>query len=414
MTVHRKSDINSHDDLLNRIAEELDIPPSKYEEAVGRYEALGRWLDRENSTIRDMGPEISPQGSFLLGTVIKPLNDGEEYDVDLVCRLEARRSEITQKELKKKVGIEIEGYAAANSMSEPYDGRRCWTLNYAEGAMFHMDVLPAIPDAARYRQLLTERGYAEVAGSERLTAGAISITDKKHPSYALLTDDWYQSNPKGYAEWFRSRMINQLQEEKKRHLARRGLVTASVDDIPDHKVKTPLQRAIQLLKRHRDYMFRDDGDDKPISIIISTLAAKSYNNEPFIVDALESILTGMHRHIKDRGGVRWVANPVNPSENFADKWVENRQKEKNFFAWLEAARRDFGMYLRGSSYDRMPDALTESFGSRIINRAVGTSTGAALSTPAMVRNREEDETRTRLAATERLESGDATRPWQEQ
>lgn len=413
MTFHQKPNIDTHDDVLNRIAEELDIPPSKYEEAVRRYEALGRWLDRDNSTIRDMNPEISPQGSFLLGTVIKPLNDGEEYDVDLVCRLEARRSEITQKELKKKVGVEIDGYAAANSMSEPYDGRRCWTLNYAEGAMFHMDILPAIPDAERYRRLLTERGYTEVAGSEQLTAGAISITDKRHPSYARLADDWYQSNPKGYAEWFRSRMMRQLHEQK-RNLARRGLVTASVDDIPDHKVKTPLQRAIQLLKRHRDHMFKDDGDDKPISIIISTLAAKSYNNEASIADALESVLTSMHRHIEDRGGARWVANPVNPSENFANKWVENRQKEENFFAWLEAARRDFGMYLRGSSYDRLPEALAESFGSRIINRAVGTSVGAALSAPATVRSRAEDETRTRSAASERRESGSATRPWQKQ
>lgn len=413
MTIHEKPDLASHEDVLNRVAEELDIPPSKYDEAVRRYEALGRWLDRENSTIVHLAPEISPQGSFLLGTVIKPLNDSEEYDIDLVCRLQARRDEITQKDLKEKVGVEITSYAKANSMSRPDDGRRCWTLNYANDAMFHMDILPAIPDAERYRQLLTERGFADIAGSERLTAGAISITDKTHPSYAQLTNGWNQSNPKGYGEWFRMQMLIQLQEHK-RHLARGGKVTASVDDIPDHKVKTPLQRAIQLLKRHRDNMFKEDDEHKPISIIITTLAAKSYSNEASIADALESILTGMHRHIENRGGVWWIANPVNPAENFADKWTECPQKEENFSAWLEAVRRDFGMYLRGRSYDRLPEALAESFGSKIISQAFGTVAASALSAHTTVRAREDDEARTRVAASERRDSGKASRPWQTQ
>lgn len=403
--------IKNHDYVLNRIAEELDISPSKYEEAVRRYEALGNWLDRENSSIADLGPEIRPQGSFLLGTVIKPLHDGEEYDIDLVCRLQARRSEITQKDLKEMVGVEIASYAQANSMARPDDGRRCWTLNYADSAKFHMDILPAIPDADRYRQLLTERGFVEVAGSKELTDGAISITDKQHPSYAHIVDDWHQSNPQGYAAWFRMQMLPQIQEQK-RHLMRKSALTASIDDIPDHKVKTPLQRAIQLLKRHRDNMFKDNGEHKPISIIITTLSAKSYNNEDSVAGALESILTGMHHHIENRNGVNWIANPVNPAENFADKWAENRQKEKNFFAWLEAARRDFGMYLHGRSYDRLPEALAESFGNRITNRVLGTATTGAISAPAVARAREDEETRIRIAAAERQSSGRATRPWQ--
>jgi hypothetical protein len=36
-------------------------------------------------------------------------------------------------------------------------------------------------------------------------------------------------------------------------------------------VKTPLQQAVQILKRHRDMMFADDPEHKPISVIITTL-----------------------------------------------------------------------------------------------------------------------------------------------
>lgn len=412
MTIHGKLNLATHDDVLNRLAEELDIPASTFEAAVGRYQSLGAWLDRPNSTIKEMKPEISPQGSFLLGTVIKPIYDGEEYDVDLVCRLSSRRTAITQKQLKAKVGIEIASYAAAHSMAIPDDHRRCWRLNYAEDAMFHMDILPAIPDAERFRQLLNERGYAEFARSqERLTGAAISITDRNHPQYAQLTSDWYQSNPKGYGVWFQSRMLMQLHEEKRRY-AKRGMITASVDDIPDHKVKTPLQRAVQLLKRHRDYMFRNEPEHKPISIIITTLAGHSYNNESSVSVALGNILSNMHLHIHDRGGVRWVANPVNPLENFADKWEETPEKEANFWAWLESARRDFGMYVRASASNRLPDQLAESFGDRILKRALGDAAKVGLATPAIPRSQKDDATRARAAAAERQSSGTASKPWQ--
>ena len=35
---------------------------------------------------------------------------------------------------------------------------------------------------------------------------------------------------------------------------------AQVEDVPEYKVKTPLQQAIQILKRHRDIMFVKDAE----------------------------------------------------------------------------------------------------------------------------------------------------------
>ena len=58
---------------------------------------------------------------------------------------------------------------------------------------------------------------------------------------------------KGYAAWFRDRMKPQF-EARRRALAES--LRASVEDIPEYRVKTPLQQAIQLLKRHRDMSFR--------------------------------------------------------------------------------------------------------------------------------------------------------------
>jgi hypothetical protein len=102
MTVHDKRLAKSHDDILEAMADALDIPPSKFEEAKNRYEAIGNWLDRPESSIAQYDPSISPQGSFLLGTVTRPLTDTEEYDVDLVCRLEATKADLPKPTSRKR------------------------------------------------------------------------------------------------------------------------------------------------------------------------------------------------------------------------------------------------------------------------------------------------------------------------
>jgi hypothetical protein len=402
-----KKPINDHESFLEEVAKSIDITPTQYEEAVAKYTSIGEWLDRPESTLDEYDPEIFPQGSFLIGTAIRPLDNREEFDIDLVCKLDAGKGDFSQKSLKSAVGSEIQSYADAHSMTnDPVEGRRCWTLVYAGGARFHMDILPAIPDEESFRLLLETAGYFSESRDARVTAGAIAITDKQHPNYHRIADEWPSSNPVGYAAWFKERMSGQLFERKREFAASEQLVIASVQDVPDHKVKTSLQRAIQLLKRHRDYFYRDDPEHKPISIIISTLAAKCYGNEQRIVDALSLILKNMDQHIENRNGVAWVANPVNPAENFADKWEGEAKKKQCFFDWLEAARRDFGAYLRASPFKQMPNELEEAFGSVLVKRVVASSVGA----PAIIGL---------AATTERVDAavrdverrGQATQPW---
>lgn len=413
MTLHDKRLAKSHDDILEAIADALDIPPSKFEEAKSRYEAIGNWLDRPESSIAQFKPSISPQGSFLLGTVTRPFTDTEEYDVDLVCRLLATKADFTQKSLKEAVGREVALYARARGMAHPEEHRRCWRLNYAAGAQFHMDVLPALPDAQRYQARLMLEGYSNLAKDGTLSGQAIAITDNSLPQYNRPTEDWPQSNPTGYAAWFRSRMRVRLTEAKLA-LAKRERITASVDEIPDYKVKTPLQRTIQLMKRHRDCIFTDDAEYKPISIIITTLAAHAYNEEPTISAALQSILTGMDRFIEDRGGVAWVANPVNPAENFADKWAEEPKKRENFHRWLDQARQDFALYLRASAFDKMPELLREHLGTKLVDSTMAAALPvSSLAAPAIASrpSNADDMTRAVRAVEQINQAGPQSKPW---
>lgn len=350
---------------IDALGDELDISEARYEQAEESYHSLGRWLNRADSTIARHGPAVYIQGSFGLGTVTKPLNLDEDYDIDAVCEFtKLSKADVSQQQLKEKLRVELESYRRSKAMIKPlHEGRRCWTLNYADGAQFHMDVVPALPSGTEVRQLLEARRF-----DARWAMTAISITDNEGPYYLLRTNEWPRSNPKGYLEWFKSRMVVVL-TERKRDLAKS--LNASVEQIPDYKVRTPLQAGIMILKRHRDIMFQyDEINCCPISIIITTLAAHAYNGEEDIAAALYSILERMDRFIeRDASNRAIIRNPSDPMENFADKWTEYPERERSFFQWLAQARADFARIATMDNRSKISEALSPHIGTELAKRA---------------------------------------------
>jgi hypothetical protein len=329
MTVNREQ----ANRILEHLLELLDIPKEYYELATQRYTGLAEWLHREDSTVMRFDPAVYPQGSFRLGTVIRPLSSKEEFDLDLVSALTLLcKSDLSQAELKRLIGEEVRAFANARGIKEPVkEKNRCWRLDYADSVRFHMDVLPAIPDDEAFRNQLAQLGVGE-----HLAEHALAITDRTHPNYSTISDDWPRSNPKGYALWFEGRM--QVIARQRRVALVEQRVYASVDDVPAYEWKTPLQRAVQILKRHRDVMFEDQPDLKPISIILSTLSAEAYEGEADLYTALSKILERMPGLI--RSASPRVPNPVNPAEDFADKWASDPRLERSFHAWHQQACAD--------------------------------------------------------------------------
>lgn len=348
---------------LEALAEELAISPSRYAQAVASYESLGTWLHREESTVKNYDPQVYSQGSFRLGTVIKPETEDGQYDIDSVCEFAAlTKSQLTQYQLKELLRAEVEAYRRAHSMVKPLgEGRRCWTLEYADGAQFHMDIVPALPNGTSTKLLLESKGL-----DARWATTAIAITDNKHPFFYQPTSEWPRSNPKGYAAWFRSRM-DVVFTRKRRKLAEAA--QASVESIPEYRVVTPLQQAIMILKRHRDRMFAERQDVKPISIILMTLSGHSYEGEETIGQALVAILSKMDRFIGTDGIRYYIPNPSDPMENFADKWAEHPERRDAFYEWLEAARRDFFYAAQVSSRQMITDSVAPRIGRDLAERA---------------------------------------------
>lgn len=359
--------------LLEKMGEVLDITPTQHREAIAKYEAVANYL-KGDVNIAKYDLYMYPQGSFGLGTVTKPDADEDELDIDLVCELKKGTQKIfTQKELKKLIGDRLLSGLYKDMVCMP-DGRRCWRIDYAEDTKFHLDVLVAIPDSAP--------AIVGWIGAKDYSDTAISITDKENLNYNIYSDGWPKSNPLGYREWFKEQMLVQLNESKRMFSAKNNV---KIDDVPDYEVKTPLQRAIQLMKRHRNNMFCNnnslDYDDKPISIIITTLAAKAYSNESNLYEALMNILDKMPKFLQKREVnsklIIWVENPVDRRENFADKWEDFPIKEENFHLWLADAKKFFSELLASERIQSLNESLRKKMGDKLVNKtfaAMGEST----------------------------------------
>jgi len=329
--------------LLNLLIEKVELPESAYEKAKKRYEDLGEWFKRDTSTLKDNNVHIYPQGSFMLGTAIRPILHEDDYDLDLVCKIGSgvSKKSHTQKSVKEMVGNELKKYIKKRGIKNPLESkRRCWTIHYLDDINFHMDILPAI--SADPDQVLELYQAMDTLGIEESVANqtsrlAIEITDNKEMNYNTITKDWNISNPEGYGVWFENRMSV---TDKRMVLSK-----AEVDELPIYKRKSTLQRVIQLLKRHRDIMYAENDEQKPISIIITTLAARAYNGEDNISVALNNILQKMPNLINHHEP--FVPNPAKPEEDFADKWNMEEYKdlelENNFHLWIEQAKVDFGL-----------------------------------------------------------------------
>ena len=341
---------------IKGLIEKIELPDSAYIKARERYEDLGDWLSRKESTIAGYDPHIFPQGSFRLGTAIRPLDESEEYDLDLACNLRTgilKRTH-TQSQLKALVGDELEVYRAARSIQEKLKPKhRCWRLEYQDHLSFHMDIVPCIPAEEERKQYLLESmrksGFDDFVATS-VAGDAVSITDDRHARFHTICEDWNPSNPAGYAKWFEDR----TNPKRTRML----LSKAQVDEVPFYRYKLPLQRVVQLLKRHRDSWSKDNPESKPISIIISTLAARAYSGETDIAEALLNILSRMGRFVND--AKPRIPNPINHGEDFADRWYREDSQhlylEQNFWSWLAQAQADFKLLTTSSDFEEFQES----------------------------------------------------------
>ena len=299
--------------VLEKIADDLNLSDTELDNVITSYEAVGALLHNDRNIAQYGDISVFPQGSVALGTTVKPLSKSD-YDVDMVALL--KNSDIDLRALKHVVGNALKSSDRYKNKIEklPNGGKRCWTLNYKD---YHMDILPCKPDThpATYKEI--------------------------DSVIATHTDDGVNfvkvyTNPKGYLAWFLDKSNSYLKESKR---------LFSLEKIKEYPRKTTLQKIVQLIKRHRDVFFGSLGNStekyKPISIIITTLAARAYSGETDLILGLLNVVNNMNRFVsKDSEGKYSIINPVNTKENFADKWNSDNLKSHYFFQWYTQLVKD--------------------------------------------------------------------------
>lgn len=361
-------------ELLEELANNLDITETEDAAIRESYKAVGEFLAEEDTLLDKYDVEIFPQGSYNLGTIIRPVMEGDDLDIDLVCELKSKEPNWTQYDIKQQVGNRLKESKRYRELLDE-EGRRCWTLLYRDNATtttqkYHMDILPSIVDK-NYKTIVREMFAAKELSESEYDKAAIRITDNESSDYKTspLPLTWLKSNPFGYARWF------ELQQEKGQ-VGLRLFANEDVKPLPaKRKAKTTLQRVVQLLKRHRDIHYAGD-DDKPISIIITTLAARAYDGEKDLVLAFRNVVAKMRNYIETRmedgKEVKWVPNPVNKQENFADKWPEASRKQRLFYEWLDKLEANTQNMVSSSDRLLLERHFSDSFGKDISQKTFAT------------------------------------------
>lgn len=348
--------------ILLQIAQYLDISPTDYKIAQERFNAVKNWLD-DGAYKSGYLPDVYLQGSFRLGTVVRPYHNDKDgnFDIDQVCEL-TKYSEFKSSEiLKNDVGDRLKENSDYKRMLDE-EGKRCWTIEYAtenNRPGFHIDILPALK-------------------SDEGTLHNIDITHKENNIYS-----WSTSNPKGYYLWFKSKnaySTNFIESQRSTIFNANKELYEREQDVPKQLFRTSLQRAIQIMKRHRDVHFVNK-DFKPISIIITTITTQVYTQSNIIEIIDEFINYALSRNeflikngylnkddILDYSDDKWLipnpvdyARPESERENFADRWNLEPELANSFFEWCQQLKRDINSFKKSGLSDSL-NLKTKSFG----------------------------------------------------
>jgi len=270
------------DDLLDKMAEEVQLDATRYERMKNSYEAVKNWVEADELFFKPYKYDVYPHGSVRIQTSVRPIGK-DEFDLDIVIHLMSQTPHTPQKiysELNRRLG-ENEIYRKMMELKN-----RCIRLNYSGD--FHMDILPGVQET-EYNQ------------------NKIKVPDRE-------LGYWVSSNPRGYSEWFMG----------KANLVKESLLEKAMraENLPANRFqdKKPLQRSVQLIKRYRDIYFQKDDTYKASSIILTTLAGQFYQGEESIFETVDNIITTTYSKVNEPYGRLKIVNPVNPAEDFTDKW----------------------------------------------------------------------------------------------
>lgn len=340
---------------ITKVVEQLDVSPSLHKNAVEKYKNLANFLSEKG-----LEADIYPQGSFALGTIVRPSrkNQNPRYDLDFICEVRGTKTELEPLDVYNLIKESLEADKTYRDRLDVWD--ECFTINYADigDIGFSIDIVPATGESTEIKNKI-----GMICGS---TIAGTAIAIPRH-----LNDieyEWITNNPLGYRKWFDE--INKPYKEANRNQYRKALFESctdytSIEEIPEEMERSALQRVIQILKAHRNNYFSSAKREKakPKSVIITTLVAEIsshldanletfellqqvlkeldiYSNRQIFTESAFEASFGLHTAIIRPNGEWKMPNPANPDDNLVDSWNKDNELSKFFFDWLKIAQEE--------------------------------------------------------------------------
>lgn len=352
--------IGSLDLYLDRVCEQIQLTETQFNTAVNRYEAVGDWLTRTETTLEKLNPFVTPQGSMLQRTTVRPMRMYKEvvpFDLDTVCRADVNPYSFSSQRLYGIVRSRLESHATYAELIRkaaeefPASGKVIRLAYLADD--FYLDVVPTCRDP-------------EDSAGLRL----YMCNPSRWHDYTSPLQTWKRTDPFRFANWFNDRcwIAKPLMEKR---------AASTVVPVPPREpaeVKAPLRRAVQLLKRERDVVFLKD-TCRPTSILLTTLAGNHYKGESSLADALENILAGISNEMRNARGARIrVDNPADLIARHSDG-VEDlaapltAEAYAKFVTMIDASLQAIRNARRAQGVHRLAPLLSERYGEGIVKRA---------------------------------------------
>ena len=258
--------------------------------------------------------KMERQGSFALGTLIKPVDDNDEYDADIQIVMNPN-SGWEPKDYIKEV------YRTLASNKTYTDKLRlkttCVTVDYAGD--FHLDVVPCVTIGGR------------------------------HYVCNRLENKFEETDGNGYRDWF---------NEKNR-------ITGG-----------NLKRVVRLLKHLRDH--KNSFTAKSILLTTLAGNAIRPDDEgtaavSTVANTLETVVSRMNDYLQKHPNMPEIKNPVLPTENFNRHWDQRRYA--NFRNRIQAYARTGRQAKDQLAAEKAIERWQELFGDNLGSGGSGESTG---------------------------------------
>ena len=317
------------DELLNDMAAKIQLDNTRYEKMRVSYEAVKSWLEADEVFFKQVIFDIYPHGSVRVLTTVRPIKK-DEFDLDIALHIYVNSEKYTSTEIYNHLKRRLEEHDTYKKMLELK--KRCLRLNYSGD--FHMDIMPGVHDPSP------------------------SGTKIKVPDRGL--GYWVSSDPKGYSSWFLGRA-----NEVKESLLEKALKAEKLP-IDNFKYKKPLQRAVQLIKQYKNIYFQNDDTYKTSSIILTTISGHCYRGEETIFETIDNIISSVLKNIKHSSHLTFsVLNPVNPEEDFTDKWKKEPKYYTHFIDFCNHLHNEWQLLKKDNGVVTESKVLKGLFGEKL-------------------------------------------------